>query len=81
MTVAELREYLADLNPDTLVVMSRDPEGNGYSPLHNIDTCVYDNDEFAVWYLELTDDLRKRGYGEDDVFPNGVPAVAMWPSR
>ncbi len=37
MTVAELIEQLKELPLDSEVIMQRDAEGNGYSPLHAVD--------------------------------------------
>lgn len=34
MTVAELLEILTELDPNTEVILQRDSEGNGYSPLY-----------------------------------------------
>lgn len=41
MTVAELIDQLSALPADALVVLSRDAEGNGYSPLaeYALDGC------------------------------------------
>ena len=38
MKVAELMEALGSMNPDDLVIMSRDAEGNGYSDLASVET-------------------------------------------
>lgn len=36
LTVGELRERLADLPADMPVILEKDAEGNGYSPLSNV---------------------------------------------
>ena len=41
MTVGELRERLATLDDAMLVVLSRDAEGNGYSPLSVLSQALY----------------------------------------
>jgi hypothetical protein len=38
LTAGELRDLLANVAPDTLVVLSCDSEGNGFSPLADGDT-------------------------------------------
>lgn len=37
MTVAELIEELKKLPPESHVILQKDAEGNGYSPLHAVD--------------------------------------------
>jgi len=34
MTVEQLVELLQSFDPNALVILKRDSEGNGYSPLH-----------------------------------------------
>jgi hypothetical protein len=41
MTVGQLREFLAGQPDDRLVVMSKDAEGNGYSPLAVAEEAMY----------------------------------------
>lgn len=49
VTVAQLRAALANFPDDAYVVLAKDPEGNGYSPLsiNSDDTPSVE----AVWYL------------------------------
>lgn len=42
ITVAKLRSMLADLPSDAVVVLAKDPEGNGFSPLADLG---------AAWYV------------------------------
>ena len=44
MKVGELIRQLSDLDPDLEVVMSRDAEGNGFSPLSGFEVGHYDAD-------------------------------------
>lgn len=45
MTVKQLKEAIANLPDDMEVIMQRDSEGNGYSPLSCVDTeAVYLSD-------------------------------------
>jgi len=84
MTVAELISKLLGVNPDRVVVMSKDGEGNSYSPLYKTETATYVADttwEGEIGLEELTDDLRKMGFAEEDVKENGVPALVLWPTN
>lgn len=38
ITAGRLRELLTDVPEDTPVILSKDAEGNGYSPLSNVET-------------------------------------------
>ncbi len=72
MTKAELIEALADVPDDALVVMSRDSEGNGYSPLANVYSCRYD--AVTTWRGEVD-------HPDEPFDPptRGVIAVGFWP--
>ena len=84
MKVKELKELLKNVDDNRLVVMSKDGEGNGFSPLADIDdTSNYEAD--STWSGEvgiekLTPELEKQGYGEEDV-NHGVPALVLWPTN
>ena len=78
MNVGELIEQLKDYNPKRLVVMSRDPEGNGYGPLAAIATAAFANREIGE--EKLTEEMIKRGYTEEDVMEDGEPALVFWPA-
>jgi hypothetical protein len=42
MTVKDLKENIADLPDDMEVILQKDSEGNGYSPLSDLDAnCIY----------------------------------------
>jgi hypothetical protein len=41
ITVAQLREHLSELPDDMPVILQRDAEGNGYSPLSQVERAVY----------------------------------------
>ncbi len=83
MTVKELREALVDLPDDMPVIMQKDGEGNGYSPLYCADG---DNNSYlaeTTWMGEvgltkLTPALRAKGYEEEDV-NGGVPCCVLCP--
>ena len=84
MTVRELIAILTPMDPDRIVVLQKDAEGNGYSPLR--DGGVDDNAVYAAettWhgevYIEtLTPALERGGYTEEDT-GSGVPCVVLVP--
>lgn len=70
MTVRELIEELRSANQDALVVMSQDPEGNGFSPLDGLGEALYGNNEITDdWDVSTRKDLD---YMLTD-------AVVLWP--
>lgn len=82
LTVRDLRESLAELPDDMLVVMSKDAEGNGYSPLAEVAQSMYLAD--STWsgetYPTPEDIADDDQYGEDDEAPDdAVRVVALWP--
>ena len=84
MTVQELIEELKKEDPKQLVVMAKDGEGNSYSPLSSFWSGAYEADSTysgEVGFSKLTHELKKEGYGEDDILENGVPALILCPTN
>lgn len=84
MKVRELLEQLKGVDPEREIVMSKDAEGNGYSPLSSLWEGRYRAE--TTWYgdvgLEiLTAEDRQRGYTDEDVIDDGVPAVILVPTN
>lgn len=79
MNVGELKAELADVPDDWPVVMSADPEGNGYHELSDVEKCRWHSKWQEIKLFELTDELRDQGYDEEDVNMDLPPAIAMWP--
>lgn len=84
MTVAELIAELQTMDPTRVVVLQKDAEGNGYSPLQGAD----DNAAYgahSTWTGDvgrqtLSDDDRSNGYDDGDLAPAGaVPCVVLYP--
>lgn len=69
MKVSELMRRLSAFNPDHVVVMSKDSEGNGYSPLAHVDPVHYTAE--TTWSGEIDH--------PDEPHPDGPNAVAIWP--
>ena len=79
MKVKELIEKLKKADPEAMVVMSYDSEGNGYNKLRDVET---DNQAYChgeIGFKKLTPELEKRGYGEGDLLEDGEDAVVLWP--
>lgn len=86
MTLAELRAQLAALNlpDDTIVILAKDSEGNGHSPLVEAEHAMYLAD--TTWSGEryLTEEQRLAETDPDDwsqAPDNAVHAVFLWPTN
>lgn len=84
MTVRELIEELQKMDPERIVILQKDAEGNGYSPCDGVDdNAAYEPD--STWSGDvkrqtLDDDDRKAGFGEEDLAGEGAqPCVVLWP--
>lgn len=86
MTLAELRAQLDALNlpDDTPVILAKDAEGNGFSPLVEADPGMYLAD--TTWSGEryLTEEQRLVETNPDEwsqAPDDAVPAVFLWPTN
>jgi len=83
MTVAELIQELDRIEDKTrLVIIQKDGEGNGYSPISCVeeDGYVAEEDWLGERTLEaLTPELESQGYSEEDVDEDAVPALFLIP--
>jgi hypothetical protein len=74
MTVDELRESIADLPGDLLVVMSSDAEGNRHSPLAEV--------EPDTRYSAETEYSGTTHHPDDwPDYPEAVRVVCLWPTN
>jgi hypothetical protein len=78
MKVRELIKLLRTLNQDAVVVLSTDEEGNGFGPLEDYSVMKYDPETRECGFAELTPELKKVGYSEEDL-GTGVDAIVLWP--
>ncbi len=85
MTLFELKmrvEALLMDNPDAIVVMAKDGEGNGFSPLDDVVPGTYTAESTysgEAGILKLTKELREHGYTEEDV--KDERAIVLWPTN
>lgn len=81
LKVKELIEQLSRLDPEAVVIMQRDPEGNRYAPCSGAEgSGAWDQYQCAYGYAELTEELREQGYSEQDTI-RGQPAIVIYPSH
>jgi|WetSurMetagenome_2_1015567.scaffolds.fasta_scaffold513959_2 hypothetical protein len=80
MKVRELRELLAGVADDDEVVLSKDAEGNGYSPLAGGWSAIYVPDSTwsgDVYMRELSAEDREQGYTEEDLYDGADGQLAF----
>jgi hypothetical protein len=69
MTVQQLIKHLQKMPPRSLVVMSKDSEGNDFTPLAALGTCKYI--EANSWSGTIVSD-------EDE--EDGKSSICLWPT-
>ena len=83
MTVAELRDICNNLiengEGDRAIVVARDEEGNDHNLVNGHWLAAFDADSGEVGVEELTPELEKDGYAEEDVMDGGTPALILSP--
>jgi len=78
MTVAQLREALKDLPDDMPIVMSKDAEGNNYSPLAQVDP-NRQYEPYNTWSGEIKHPDDEHDQTEEgDTF---ALVVCLWPTN
>ena len=82
-TVGELRDLLNGLDPDLIIVMSKDGEGNGFSPLAEAYEAWYEADSTWSGNVIDADYLGVEEDAEDDEIQERLDAadkcVVLWP--
>jgi hypothetical protein len=84
MTLAELCAQLDALNlpDDTPVILARDAEGNGYSPVAGADELLYDAESTYSGSMYATPEMRAAEPDEWSEAPDSaVRAVFLWPTN
>ncbi len=82
MTVQELIDALNEFDRDRVVIVAKDPEGNGYSPLSDLHNAAYEAETTYsgnIGLEELTAEDIAAGYSEEDIVEDGEPCVVLWP--
>ena len=75
ITVGELRDLLEDEDDDAIVILSKDGEGNEYSPVvAEFTPCKYLSDN--SWCGEIIGQEN-----EDFDMADGVAALVLWPTN
>lgn len=84
MKVKELIEQLRKCDPESIVILQKDSEGNGYSPIAGVDS---DDLKYVketsysgeVKYSKLTREMEEAGYSEEDLATDGEDCVVLFP--
>lgn len=82
MNVGELREFLRKYPDDMPVIMEKDAEGNGYSPLYDAREGMYITESAWSGWVRPTDEqiAADSHYGDEDRAPEGsVRAIILGP--
>ena len=86
MKVKELIENLQMCDPEDEVILKKDAEGNGYSPLSSLYEGLYVPDSTwsgDVYLRELTKQDKKNGFTEEDLYSgyDGQNAIILEPEN
>jgi hypothetical protein len=83
MKIKELIKYLQDFNePERRVILQKDAEGNGYSPLYGCELSGYVEENSYSGYTcleELTPEDIAQGYTEEDVEEDCEKVLVLYP--
>jgi hypothetical protein len=80
MKISHLITKLKKLDPDALVVLSKDPEGNGFDICSDVvEGYKFDREEREIGLESLTEQAVEDGYSEEDVMEDGERCVVLWP--
>jgi len=81
MKVKELKKILKDHDDEDEVILSSDGEGNSCSPLEGIEERVYVPHLESTYIRELTDELIKLGFSDEDLYHGkyGFDAIVLYP--
>ena len=75
MTKKELLKILEPFEDNTLIILS-DSVGTYYKKADDFDHKRYHEGEVGI--PELTDELIKEGYTEEDTLPEGQDCIVLW---
>lgn len=84
MNVKELIEELSKLDPEAQVILQRDPEGNGYSPISGAEEApfIQDGRDIEVYDYEYTaeDNCMEEDEWEEIKNSKENKCVIIWPT-
>ena len=80
MKVKELIKALLECDPDDFILLSKDAEGNGFHSLSDIEKAVWVPRCKEKYIREVTPELKKRGFTEEDLYngKDGQKAIVLW---
>ena len=86
MNVKHLKQLLQLFDDDDEVVMSKDGEGNSYSPLYDIEGVIYvpiTKSYGEVYPRSITAHMESDGFTKDDLYHDndGINAIVLYPSN
>ena len=77
MTVRELLELLAEQKPDLQIVLQKDAEGNGYSPLAGGERAYYV--PRSTWSGEMYSQEDIDNSNPEEQITGGQDVLVLWP--
>jgi hypothetical protein len=83
MKVKQLKLLLEKCNNEDEVVLSIDEEGNGFSPLLDVERGMTYSPVYRTTAIrELSEDDIKQGFSEEDVSanPDDLPCIILYPA-
>lgn len=78
MTVKELKQLLDTFDDDDIIVISKDSEGNEYSPLFDADSGFYFEENSWSGDFVTGSDLED---DKDINLSHATPAIVLWPTN
>jgi len=78
MTIEELIEQLQNYPSDAEVVLSKDCEGNGFSPCNDFSSGIFVKE--SPWGGEFVSDYCLNEHPEDYEGVEGIKCVVLWPT-
>lgn len=84
MKAKDLKKLLENVPDDFIIILQKDGEGNGYSPLSDVGSENLGYVPNSTWSgevrpLKLTKEYKKAGYTKEDVCEDGEPCIVMYP--
>lgn len=83
MKVKDLIKELKKVDPERLVIMARDGEGNSYTPLTGFWEGMYKPDSTysgEVGLESLSEEDKRTGWTDEDVMLDGEKAIILKPT-